>query len=807
MIKSYFTTALRNLSRNRISSVINLAGLSIGIAVTLLVGLWVYDEVSFNSYHRNADRIAQVLVRGVDKKDGPFLNNSLQYPLATELQTNYAGHFKHVVRSSRKQDYILSAGEKNISATGQFMDAAAPEMFTFKMVHGNWHALDDPHSIILSASVAQSLFGKTNPVNQLVKLDNKNSLKVTGVYEDLPGNTQFNDLQFLSTWDFWVSQNQWVKQSAINNWGNGFLTIYAEIPAGSNFENVSAIIKDAELRNIAKLEGFEEKVARKPQLFLHPMKRWHLYPFKDGVTDNKPVRMVWMIGTIGCFVLLLACINFINLSTAHSGKRAREVGIRKAIGSMRRQLVYQFFSESLMLVIFSFVLACIVVSLCLSWFNDLSAKEMTMPWSVGYFWAAGILFIIVTAVLAGMYPALYLSSFKPVTVLKGTISTSRWAALPRKVLVVLQFSVSVGLIISTIVVYRQLQFAKDRPVGYTREGLMTIQMITGDFKEKYDLLRNELLQTGVVSNMSGSMGKVTEAVSSNNGFDWNGKDPNQQGSFRTLAVTHEHGETAGWQFIAGRDFSKGFASDSSGVVINETAAKYINLQNPVGETITWKWRDNEPRPYTVIGVIRDMVMRSPYEPVEPTMFFVKALNGGISFINIRVQPGVAMSQAIPKIEAAFKKLMPAVPFDYSFVDHDYALKFAAEERIGKLAGFFTVLAIIISCLGLFGLASFIAEQRTREIGVRKVLGASVFDVWRLLSKEFVLLVLIALCVSAPVAWSVMHSWLQNYQYRTELSWWIIAATGLLAVFITLLTISFHAIKAALVNPVKSLRMN
>jgi ABC-type antimicrobial peptide transport system permease subunit len=805
MIKNYLTTALRNLLRNRISSCINIAGLTIGIAVTLLVGLWIYDEVSFNTYHRNADRIAQVMVRGVDAKDGAFLNNSLQYPLAAELKTNYADHFKHIVRATPGNDRILSAGEKKLSATGQFMEADAPEMLTLKMLYGDWSALHDPHSIILAASVARALFGNGNPVNRLVMLNNKSSLKVTGVYEDLPKNTQFNNLQFLGTWDFWISQNEWIKERAMNDWHNHFLRIYVEIPDGSDFAAVSHVIKDIELRSIVKLEGYEKDVARKPQLFLHPMKRWHLYPFNKGVTDDKPVRMVWMVGIVGCFVLLLACINFINLSTARSEKRAKEVGIRKTIGSMRHQLVYQFFSESLMVVIFSFVLACILTGISLPWFNDLSAKEMKMPWLDGNFWLAGTVFIVITAILAGLYPALYLSSFRPVAVLKGTITTGRWAALPRKALVVLQFTVSIALIISTIVVYRQIQVAKDRPVGYTREGLMAIKIRSDDFKGKYDLLRNELLRSGVVFDMSGSMGKVTELASNNNGFSWRGKDLNDEESLGSLAVTYDHGRTVGWQFTAGRDFSRDVANDSSGVVINESAAKYMNLQNPVGETITWKWRDKDPKLYTIIGVVRDMVMESPYDPVDPTLFFIKALNGGISCINIRVHPRVAMSQAIPKIEAVFRKIVPAVPFDYSFVDQDYALKFAAEERIGKLAGFFTVLAIFISCLGLFGLASFVAEQRTREIGVRKVLGASVFDVWRLLSKEFVMLVMIALCISGPVAWSFMQSWLENYQYRTEVSWWIVAGTGLLAVFITLLTVSFHAIKAALMNPVRSLR--
>jgi putative ABC transport system permease protein len=808
MIRSYLTTAFRNLLRNRISSGFNLAGLTIGIAVTLLVGLWVRDELSYNSYHDNANRIAQVMVKGEDAKEGPFINNSVQYPLATELQANYADHFKHIIRASWVSDNILSSGEKKLSAVGQFMDAAAPEMFTLKMVYGNWSALQDQNSVILAQSVAQAFFGNSNPINQVVTLSNKNSLKVTGVYEDLPKNTQLNNIKFISTWDFWVSQNKWIGERAINDWDNHFLKIYAEIPAGSDFATVSNTIKDVELRNISKLEGFADHVARKPQLFLHPMKRWHLYPFADGgVTDNKPVRMVWLVGTVGCFVLLLACINFINLSTARSGKRAKEVGIRKTIGSRRWQLVFQFFSESLLIVFFSYLLACILVSIFLPWFNDLSGKAMDMPWLDGYFWMAGIVFILITAVLAGSYPALYLSSFKPVIVLKGGVfHSSRWASLPRKALVVVQFTVSVGLIISTIVIYRQILFAKDRPVGYTREGLLTLAMKSDDFKGKYDVLRNELLRTGVVSNMSASMGKVTEVVSGNNGFDWKGKDPKDEESFGTLAVSFDHGKTIGWQFVAGRDYSADFPGDSSGVVVNESFARYTKLENPVGEVITWKWRNNAPKPYTILGVVKDMVMESPYERVEPTLFFAKSLNGGVSNLNIRVNPRVAMSVAIPKIEAVFKKLVPAVPFDYSFVDQDYALKFVTEERIGKLAGFFTVLAIFISCLGLFGLSSYMAEQRTREIGVRKVLGASIVDLWYLLSKEFVMLVLIAMCISVPISWSLMQNWLQNYQYKADMHWWIIAATGSLVVIITLLTISFHTIKAALMNPVKSLRM-
>ena len=805
MLKNYFKLAWRNLLRNKFSSFINIGGLTIGMSVAMLIGLWVYDELSFNKYHANYERIAQVMVRGNDAKEGLFINNSIQYPLATELQTRYKDQFKHIARASWIREYILSTGDKKLSRTGQFMDNGGPEMLSLKMEKGNWNGLKDPYSIMLSSSSAKALFGESDPLDKVVMINNKIPVKVTGVYEDLPENTQFKNIKFFSTWSLFLVENDWIQKRALNDWNNHFLKVYAEILPGSNMKTVENAIKDAELQNIKKLENFEEHVARTPQVFLHPMKRWHLYPFKDGLTDDKPLSMVWLVGIIGMFVLVLACINFMNLSTARSEKRAKEVGIRKTIGSMRSQLIYQFFSESFLIVFISFLLASLAVNFSLSWFNTLAAKEMIMPWNDIYFWLVSVAFILVTGALAGSYPALYLSSFKAVKVLKGTFRMSRFALIPRKTLVVLQFSVSAALIISTIVVYRQLQFARNRPVGYTREGLVMIEMKSEDFYGKHDLFRNEFLKTGVVSDLSESMGKVTEVASGNNGFDWAGRDPNKEESFGTLAVSHEHGQTVGWQFVAGRDFSRNYASDSSGVVINEAAAKYIALKNPVGETISWKWRDNPPKPYKILGVIRDMVMESPYEPVEPTLFFVKALNGGVSWMNIRIKPGVAVHQALPKIEAAFKKIIPSAPFDYKFVEDDYALKFAAEERISRLAGFFAAFAVFISCLGLFGLASFVAEQRTKEIGVRKILGASVYSLWRLLSKEFLFLVIVSLFIATPLAYYFMHNWLQDYPYRTELSWWIFAAAGAVAIAVSLLTVSFQAIKAAIANPAKSLR--
>src|SRR4029453_5832073 len=415
-----------------------------------------------------------IIVRGNDPKEGAFINNSLQYPLATELQTTYKNNFKHIIRASWMQDYILSAGEKKLSSPGQFMDEGAPQMFTLKMRKGNWSCLRSLHSIILSASTAKALFGNADPMDQLVMINNKMNVKVSGVYEDLPLNTQFHNITFFSTWNLWVSENDWIQKRATNDWHNHFLKLYAEIKPGSGFKFVNNNIKNAELQNIKNLEGYKDDAARDPQVFLQPMSSWHLYPFtRAGTIDDKPVRMVWLISIIGMFVLLLACINFMNLSTARSEKRAKEVGIRKTIGSMRKQLVYQFFGESFFffffgdfffIVVFSFMLSCLIVTISLGWFNKVVGKQMIIPWSDIYFWLISLAFIIVTGLIAGSYPALFLSSFRPAIVLKGTFRVGRLAALPRKALVVLQFTVSVALIISTIVIYRQLQFAKDRPV-------------------------------------------------------------------------------------------------------------------------------------------------------------------------------------------------------------------------------------------------------------------------------------------------------------------------------------------------------
>jgi len=666
-----------------------------------------------------------------------------------------------------------------------------------KMLKGNIDGLKEMNSILISSSVAKAFLGDADAVNKVFKLDNKLDVKVAGVFEDLPYNTKFSRLHFIAPWDLYVSSEQWL-QYAKTEWGSNSFQLFAQIADNSSFAAVSKNIINSKLN---KVPAEDRKF--KSEMFVHPMRDWHLRShWENGIQTGGLIEYVWLFALIGGFVLLLACINFMNLSTARSEKRAKEVGIRKAIGSLRAQLIKQFYSESLLVVVFSFLLAIILVALVLPWFNEVANKKMIIPWATPLFWLIGIGFTIITGIVAGSYPALYLSSFSPVKVLKGTFRVGRLASLPRKILVVLQFSISLVLIIGTVIVYNQIQYSKNRPVGYSRDGLMMINMKSPDFYGKLNVLRTELKTAGVIEEIAESSSPLTAVWSNNGGFSWEGKDPSLEADFATIWITHEFGKTVGWQFAAGRDFSRDFGTDSAALVINEAAVRFMGIKDPLGKMIKWGGGP-DAKSYKVIGIIKDMLMQSPYEPVKQTVYILNKDNG--NWIVMKLNPNKSASESIAKIGAVFKKIIPAAPFDYKFADAEFASKFAAEERIGKLSTFFAVLAIFISCLGLFGLASFVAEQRTKEIGVRKVLGATVTNLWGLLSKDFVLLVIISCFIAGPLAWWFMHNWLLKYSYRTTISVWVFVVSGLGAMVITLLTVSFQAIKAALANPVKSLR--
>jgi putative ABC transport system permease protein len=802
MFKSYFTTGWRNLLRNPGYSFINIGGLAIGMTAAILNGLWIWDELSFNTHHDNYDRIAQVSESGV-QEGNQFISTTMTYPLGTALTENYGDNFEAISRTSWVVGPILTYGDKKVTSVGLYADAALPQIFTFRMLLGNRDALRSTQSIVISASLARSLFGPDDPLGKVVTINNMMDASVSGVYEDFPLNTKFAEIKFFGSWDLWLNENKWIEQRALTDWRNHFLQIYVQIKEPNTFESTTIKVRHA-------LQFAPEDSAQAKQqgrgLYLYPMKDWHLYPPRRGSMDHEPAKMVKLVGAIGVFILLLACINFMNLSTARSEKRAKEVGIRKTIGSVRAQLISQFFSESLIVVVCAFVMALALSSMVLPTFNEIAVKQISMPWTRVQFWLGSMAFILFTSLVAGSYPALFLSSFNPVKALKGTFHAGRFSSMPRKVLVVLQFSISVILIICTAVVYQQINFAKDRPVGYDRDGLIMIEKRSSDFYGKYNVLQTELKNTGVVEEISESMGAVTQVVSGNNGWDWKGRDPNLDESFVTHAISATHGKTARWHFVAGRDFSPDIESDSSGVIINEAAAKFMGFGNPVGEMISWKWwRDGAVMNYTVIGVVKNLVMDSPYAPVEPSIFYLKGFNGTPNWINIRLRPDVSTNEALGKIEKVFRKIIPSAPFEYKFADQEYAFKFAAEERIGRLATVFAGLAIFISCLGLFGLASFMAEQRTKEIGIRKVLGATVLNVWRMLSRDFIMLVLVACALSFPLAYYFMNQWLEQYTYRIEIPLSTFIVTCIAAVVITLVTVSFQAIKAAVANPVKSLR--
>ncbi len=790
MFKNYFKTAWRALLKDKMHSFINIIGLSLGMAVAILIGLWMYDELSFNKSFNNYDHIAQV-IQNVTNNGEVQTWWSVPYPLSNELRTNYGSDFKHIVMATTG-DYIVTIGDKKLNDRGGYFEKEMPDMFSLDMIKGTRNALNDPSSVIISASAAKAYFGNDDAINKMIKVDQMPPLKVAGVYQDFPQNSTFTDLNFIASWDFFYTNND--LKSMDEPWRPNFVSLFVQVNDNVDFAAVSARIKDAKFKKVnAQLQK------KKPELFLMPMSKWHLYSeFKDGKNVGGAIKYVQMFTIIGIFVLLLACINFMNLSTAKSEKRAKEVGIRKTIGSLRRQLIWQFFSESLLTVSFAFALSILIAWLALPFFNKVADKHMVILWSNPTFWLIGIAFILITSLIAGSYPAFYLSSFRPVKVLKGTFKAGRYAAMPRKVLVVLQFTVSVSLIIGTVIVYRQIQYAKDRPVGYTRANLISIPTNNPSVHHHFDAVKDELMHTGVIISMAESESPTTGVWNSTSGFSWPGKDPNLSTDFGVISASYDYGKTINWQIKEGRGFSREFATDSNAVILNEAAVNYMNLKNPVGQTVTW-W----DKPLKVIGVIHNMVIESPYDEVRPIIYPLSSDAGNM--VILKLNPFVSTKDALNKIESVFRKFNTDQPFEYKFVDDDYAAKFGDEERIGKLSGIFSLLAIIISCLGLFGLTSFVAEQRKKEIGVRKVLGASVFNVWNLLSKDFILLVVFSFLVAFPLSYYFMHNWLQDYSYRTDIAWWIFIAVGIGSLLITILVVSTQAIRAAVSNPVKSLR--
>jgi putative ABC transport system permease protein len=792
MLKNYFKIAWRNLIKNKIYSFINIAGLATGMAVAMIIGLWIYDETSANKHFKNYETLYQVMMH--QTFDGVrYSQQALPFPIGEELKIKYPD-FKGVAMCDWGQMHSLLYGEKKMSKFGHFIAEEAINMFSIHIIQGDKDPLNDLHSIVLTDETAKMLFGNENPIGKMVKMDNQALLKVTAVVSKQPSNSSLT-FDYLMPWQLMEPLYSWIKQYHKTNWGNNSWQAYVQLNANANPVSVNAKIKNTVISHFTDENTLKHI---QPEVFLHPMEKWRLYSdFENGKNVGGFIKYVRMFGILGLIVLLIACINFMNLSTARSEKRAKEVGVRKAVGSGRGQLISQFLSESLLISALAFLLALGTVLLALPYFNKLTDKHMSLQIASPLFWLVMFLFTLITGLLAGSYPAFYLSSFNPVRVLKGNLKAGQSSSLPRQILVVLQFASSVVLMIGTIIINQQIQFGKSRPIGFSNKGLISV-LWSDDIEKNYEVMRQELLNTGAVVSMCKSNSPPSQIYSNNNGWEWKGSQPVEKTTvFSTIATSYDYINTLGIKLVAGRDFSRQFA-DSNGVILNQAAVKRMHLQNPVGTTLKW-----EDKPMTVIGVIPDIQMESPYRAISPlTIIFNEHWVG---YLDLRINPKMSASQAIALMKPIFDRYNPSFPFDYQFADVEYAKKFNYEELVGNLAGIIAVLAIFISCLGLFGLASFTAEQRVKEIGVRKVLGASVLNLWKLLSKHFVILVLISCAIAIPVAWYFMNAWLKSYEFKTTIGLGVFILVVALSIIITLITVSFQAIKAAMANPAKSLR--
>jgi putative ABC transport system permease protein len=646
----------------------------------------------------------------------------------------------------------------------------------------------------LSSSTAKGLFGDADPIGEVLVIDRDRNMtvKVGGVYADMPSNSEFANLDFVASWSLLYNATNWIR-TMNDPWRPNAFDIYVQLSNNATFESASTRIRDAKLKKVN-----EALAKKKPALFIHAMSQWHLYSqFNNGIQNGGRIQYVWLFGITGAFVLLMACINFMNLSTARSEKRSKEVGIRKAIGSFRAQLINQFFTESILTAFFSFALALLLVMLALPYFNTIAEKSVSLQWSNPVWWGTGAAFCILIGIIAGSYPALYLSSIQSVKAIKGAYKAGRSSSLFRKVLVTVQFAVSVVLIIGTAIVFQQIQHAKNRPIGYDTNGLVAIPMVR-ELHTHFDAVKNELEKTRAIVGMAESASQTTSQSSSTSQLDWNGKDPDLSVDFVTGGGSYDYGTTIGWEIIAGRDFSREHPSDSTALILNEAAVRYMGLKNPIGETIRWSGTS-----FTVIGVIKDIIIHSPYEAVTPVLYYLSTWSE--NYLIVRINPAMSATEALAKIESTYKKYNTEVPFSYEFMDTSYAMKFGNEQRIATLSTMFATLAIFISCLGIFGLSSFTAEQRMKEIGIRKVMGASVFQLWKLISTDFVVLVLLSSIIAVPVAYFATSSWLEHYTYHVGVSWWIFMAAIVGTLIITIITVSWHTMVAAGMNPVKTLR--
>jgi len=785
MLHNYLKIAIRNLLRNKSFSAINISGLAIGMASALLILLWVHNELSYDRWYPNTDNLYKLYNRDNFQGSLQAWPNTPRV-LAPFVRKDYAA-VADITRYNN-QTFLLRAGETRLNSQGACVDSGFLKMFGFPLLQGNaGQALNTPNSIVLTRHLATALFGDVDPMGKTIRIDSNDNFVVRAVMKDLPANTSFV-FDYLIPWSY-------DKLTGHENdpWNTNSVWTFVQLKPGSSQAEFDGQIRDLTINQT------NHRVTS--QLFTQPMSRLHLYSRNDhGVLVGDKIQIVRLFSLIAVFILLIACINFMNLSTARSEKRAREVGIRKVVGAVRGYLIGQFIGESIFIATLSFILALGLAHLTLDGFNQLVGKQLVIEFGNPVWWAFAVGFIIFTGLLAGSYPAFYLSAFQPVKVLKGAFRKVNALISTRRVLVILQFSFAIILIISTLIVRRQIQYAQDRDTGYTRSNLV-YTFFQGELPQHYDAIKHDLLGSGAVVSMTKSLNPITQRWWDGWGYSWEGCTPaDQRIDFVYLLSDADFLKTMGATLIAGRDLDVyKYPTDSNAVLLNATAVRTMRVKDPVGMTIS---TENGSKLH-VVGVMKDFILESPYDNVAPLM--VAGSGAPFSVIHMKLNPAWPVAANMAQLEKVFKRYNPLYPSTFNFVDDVYANKFKDEEQIGTLAALFAGLTIFISCLGLFALAAYMAENRIREIGVRKVLGASVTGITTMLAKDFVWLVLIAFVVAAPVAWFVMHNWLINYSYRVPIGWDIFVLAGGLALFIAVGTVSYQAIKAAIANPVRALR--
>ncbi|MBL0744736.1 ABC transporter permease [Chryseolinea lacunae] len=787
MLQNYFKIALRSLRRNGAYSIINIAGLSVGIAASILILLWVHDELTFNHYFSRYETLHQVkLNTHVD--NGVMTGGFTPLPLREALTQD--ARIKHVAVTVG-QSALLTVGDKKLNKRGLDASESFLEMFDFRLLQGRAEtALADPRSIVLTKATAIALFGDEDPIGKMVqvKIEGNDELKVTAVVADPPPNISFS-FDFILPFTYFEATSSWIKY-ARTNWSNNGFETYVELQPSAD----KGAVDDA-IRSLVKTNSSE---ARNAELFLHPMSHWRLYNnFENGKEQGGLIDYVMLFSGIAVFILVIACINFMNLATARSEHRAREVGIRKSVGSSRKQLIAQFMGESLLISALAFVLSVALVEMARPFYNTLLGKHLTIDYTSPLIWIFGVSLVLITGVMAGSYPAFYLSSFQPAKILKGKVQVGKGGRLPRKVMVTLQFAFSILLFIGTVVIYRQIEFLKNREVGYDRENLMLVWS-TSDLEKNYAALKQELVNSGAALSMAKSNSPITSIFASSAVEGWTGMRSGQHVEVTNIATEYDYTKTMGIKMLEGRDFSEAFASDTAAVILNHAAVRALDLKDPVGDKLKM-WGQT----WTIVGVMDDVLMGSGSRNIDPLVMNMDP--SWSTTLTVRLPKTNDLQGSLRRVEAVFRKYNPDYPFEYRFADDEFQLKFSNITMISRLAGVFAVLALFITGLGLFGMAAFTAEQRTKEIGIRKVMGANVTGLVLLLTKDFSYLVLIAFVIAAPIAGGLANAFLERYQVRIGVPWWVFPLAGCVSLVITMIIVSGQAMRVSLRNPVDSLR--